>query len=433
MPLNYQLAVQMLKDERIVDLYKVARFTYKVGDPIIEDTFYNDVEDMVKQGNLSDLVNQSYDDDPEPTDLLIEFNLDYLKYTDEEIGSSSPYYKYLDSEKSMSIKALENYTEAYNYFMSFPDEDKIISPKENGWNYKCLFLKHDPENINNSLELAMTRGRHSSGWNVTKQFSRVIPKTLKTESSEVVLYGEGIVEQSKVKEIRRKNGEKFTSARMAAGSMFRTGCLDESDFRYLHYYVFNADNIDSTISGTLEELKKQGFDTVPFRLVKPGEVPKDFDKFVEWLKELMDNFYKIILDLDMSTDGLVVDLDNKLVVTNQANQYSDRNCALKFEYWSQKYYKGKIVDIEIKQQEVYNSVVILIDPITTDDTCAARRISSYNVGVLVELDVSIGDEVYFERNSEAINVVLRGEKLKNAMGLNYNGNSAIKESSSFLQ
>lgn len=426
-----EIATKLLKENRLVDLYLLARFAYKVNEQLIDDSIYNKLENHVIAENLTDVHKHSYDDDSAPNDLLIEFNLEYLKFSDESVGDDSPYYQYLDSEKSMSIKALDNYQETFEYFMRTRNEQKIISPKGNGWNYKGLYLKDKEDDVYNSMELFLTRGRSSNAWNVTKGMSRVVPHKLEGKHKEVIVYGEGVVEKSKVAEIPRKNGSKFTSARMAAGSMIRTGCPDERCFQYLHYYVFNAENVADTISETLDILRAQGFETMPYLLINPEDVPENLEDFKVWLKEIMDQMFKVCLDMDLSADGLVVDVNSKHYVGSEENQYSSRNCALKFDYWSQSYYRGIIKDIIIEQKEVYASVVIEIEPINTDDSCKARRITTYNTNILFEVGASVGDEVYFERNSEAINVILRGEKLKEAKGLAYSGSPAIKESLSF--
>lgn len=411
------VAKKLLTENRLSDLYKLSRFAYRVNNPIISDSIYDSLEKIIKRDNLSELVNQTYDDDPIPRDLLEEFNLEHLVYDSKDITESSEFYNYLDSEKSNSIRAIDNYQDVFGYLNSIEGEDFIISPKGNGWNYKGLFLKENEDSDFNRLELYLTRGRSTNGIVVTKNLSRVTPRKIKSPSREVIVYGEGVVDMSAVKSIKRKDGTSFTSARMAAGSMARTGCVDDNDFRHLHYYVFNADNVAPTISETLDILKEQGFEVMPYIILKSSEIPKTLSLFIPWMKSIMDNMFKVIESIDLSADGLVIDVNNKSFSGSQNNQYNTRNCALKFEYWSQLYYKGIIKDILFEQQEVFTSVVIVIEKIVTNDSCEASRISSYNVDYLKALDLGIGDEVYFERNSEAINVILTGEKLKEAKGL----------------
>lgn len=421
---NRELIVTLLKAGRIEDLYKLCRFTYKVGEPIVSDEYYAKIERSIIEEGLSELTRQSYDDDDVPVDLLEEFNLSHLNY---QTGGDSRFINYLDSEKSMSIKAVENYRDAFEYFRNTKNHRKIITPKLNGINLKSLFINENNEDLHNYV-LGMTRGRSTHGIDVTTLMSRILPKRIKGNRNHVVVYGEGILEEEWVDKIPRKSYEQFTSARMAAISMLRVKVPDEY-YKHLHYYTFNADGVADTISETLDTLKAHGFDTVPYHMIEVDEVPSEFEEFCKWLKSKMDLVWADVQAMGLDSDGMVVDIDDKHYVGDVTNQYSSRNCALKFEYWAYDYYIATVSGLQIEQQRVNASVIITIDPLRSRDGSRNTKLPGYNLDIVIDNGINVGSKLYFERNSGAIPVPIFGDKLKKLLG--QDSNNSVPTSNSF--
>lgn len=400
-----EIVKKLIDSKRYEDLYKLARYCYKQYNPIMSDSLYNKLEETIKKFKISSLVNQSYDDDSSPNELLKEFNLEYLSYSS---GGNYKYHDQLQSEKSMSILALTDYRQAYDYFMATPNEDKVISGKQNGFNLRSLYHK-------GSLKIVLTRARKdgSSAIDVTKEYSKMCPTVLDgIDNDTVIIYGEGIVNDSAVSKIPRRDGESFTSARMAANSIFRVGLEDESFRDNVHFMAFNADGLAGTITETFCKLEAMGFEVVPYKLIKSEQVPKTFEEFCSWLKNEMDFIWNKCKELDLDTDGMVVDINSKLYMSEENNQYLSRNCALKFEQWSFKYYKGKIKNIVIEQQRVNASAIIEIEPLSVDDGSTNRRVVIYNPSFIIENGFKIGGDIYFERDSGAISKPIVGHRLK---------------------
>lgn len=421
---NRELIVTLLKAGRIEDLYKLCRFTYRVGEPIVSDEYYAKIERSIIEEGLSELTRQSYDDDDVPIDLLEEFNLGHLNY---QTGGDSRFINYLDSEKSMSIKAVENYRDAFEYFRNTKNHRKIITPKLNGINLKSLFINENNEDLHNYV-LGMTRGRSTHGIDVTTLMSRILPKRIKGNRDHVVVYGEGILEEEWVDKIPRRNYEQFTSARMAAISMLRVKVPDEY-YKHLHYYTFNADGVADTISETLDTLKAHGFDTVPYHMIEVDEVPSEFEEFCKWLKSKMDLVWADVQAMGLDSDGMVVDIDDKHYVGDVTNQYSSRNCALKFEYWAYDYYIATVSGLQIEQQRVNASVIITIDPLRSRDGSRNTKLPGYNLDLVIDNGINVGSKLYFERNSGAIPVPIFGDRLKKLLG--QDSNSPTVSSNSF--
>ena len=413
----------LVESERIVDLYKLARFCYRVGEDLIDDAAYEMVEGIIKSGNLSPLVNQTYDDDDVPYDLLEEFNLTHLIYSGEQEGMLE-YEQVLSSDKSMSIKALDNYEDVFDFFNSVRGNDLFVSAKVNGCSSRSVYMDED-------YKVTMTRGRkeNSRPINITRNASRVVPSKLKSsiEDSVKVVYGEFAVDDDKYELIPRvKGGNPFTSSRMAALSILRVDVPNEW-YNSLKLYAFNADGLSDTLEGTFLELKNSGFSTPPGFLVKAEEVPEDFEEFRIWLKDrVLTPLYLECKDKNISTDGVVVEVNDRTYVGTINNQYVSKNCALKLEYWSHKYYMGIVKNIIIEQQAVNASVVIEIEPIKTEDNVVARRVQTYNLSYLVDNNICIGAPVYFIRNSEAISVLLTGKALDEALNKPENLGNSLK-------
>lgn len=425
----HKLLQDLFRKERYRDAFLLARFTYRVGEPYMSDDEYRRFEDIIKGWGWTDLTDHSYDDDPVPYDLLEEFNLNHLNYLDQEVPT-----ELLNStvgDRTMSIRPLDNYKDAFDFFMATPNEDKVMSTKCNGINTNQTFQREDGDVF--KFIGGLTRGRDGNCINVSKNMARItsIHKPIGCSSDKVVIYGESLVDDSVYRLLPRKDGGTFTSSRMAAVSMLRVG-EPEDYFSNLKFYAYRASGLDcSTAWETFEELEKMGFTTPPKMFIKAEEVPKEFESFKVWLKEKMDWFYEENKKCDLPADGIVVDVNDNNFIGSTDGHYTSKDCALKFEYWSEKYYVGVIKDIQIKQQRVNASVVVIIEPLVTEDGTTATRITGYNPSILIENNLSVGSKIYFARNSEAISCVLVGDRLKKALDSPELISEGVKTSDSF--
>lgn len=406
---NEEILNELIKEGDLVNLYILARWMYRMGDDLMDDKTYDKIERTIKECNLTPLVNQSYDDDDCPVELLKRFGKDNLIVNG---GTTSEYAKYLEDDKSISIRAVSNVREAYEYSKDVIGEDLIFSPKADGINLKGGYIKLDKDSEYNELCLALTRGRKGNSFDVTTRYRQINPLKLKAKNEVVTVFGEGIVDESAMETIRQPNGDKFTAPKNAANSMMRVFKYSKEDLSHLKLYAFNADGLADTISETIDKLKEAGFTTVPYKVVKAEDVPKDFETFKPWIEEIMNEMYELAKSMDLHTDGVVMDVNNKNYVGSFNGHHSTKNIALKFGRWASKYYTGKIVGFDIEQQAVNASTVILIEPLTTEDNAVSRRVTGYNLDQLITNGLYPGQLVYFERNSEAIAVSIRGQRLK---------------------
>jgi hypothetical protein len=185
---------------------------------------------------------------------------------------------------------------------------------------------------------------------------------------------------------------------------------DDEDYKHLKILSFAADGLSNTVSGNFEELVKAGFSVVPYVVVSGASVPSERGAFDAWLLEQLNVMNE--LGQGIPSDGVVLEVNDLLYVAGTKHQYSDRNIALKLEHWGFDYYTGKLTGFRFEQQRVEMSCRGLIEPVTAKDLTEAKIINLFNPKIIVENGLTVGQEIRFERNSGAVNILLRGEKLK---------------------
>ena len=393
--------------EDIESIYILARYCYRIGEPILEDGEYDIIERYLRAhptAKIKAYLERTYDDDPVPVELLKAMDMEPLEFVN--VADKSNLNAILDEEKSNSIESCVKYEEAFEYFKMLRSNklDFVASLKMDGVNTKMLFS-------NDIFSLALSRGRSErDSFDYTKGVARVIPHKLESDIEYLKVTGESFVVEEALPLLRQKYDEKkYKTSKSSAMSMLRVQHASE-DYKYLKTVVFSAEGLADTLHDMFDKLEDAGFSTAPHISFSWEDIPEDFDTFCKWLD---DNIFDPIheLGLGMPSDGVVIEVDDLLWIGEQKNQYSTRQKALKFSYWAFHCEYGIITDIEIAQQRVYKSVKVKIQPMTTYDGCEARVINTFNPGILIKNDLFIGQKVYFERNSGAVNILVHGARL----------------------
>ena len=402
-----QLIYSLVRDKRVLDAFILARFTYRISAPMecqISDEDYEKIQAFCKANGLGEeYLNRTYDDDPIPHALLAEFNLSYLG--DVMSQERQELVKYLDEEKSLSIKAYVSYEEAHGYFMNYWEQELVMSLKVNGVNTKSYVP-------NGEIKLSMSRGRNGEGFDLTDNILKAIPKRLPLLANfpEAKIFAESFVFQRDLQYLKNKyNPTIYNLSRMAAMSMLRVP-HEDMDYRLVRVMAFNAEGISDTISGTLDLLMRSGLDVVPHIVIRPCSAPKEFEEFKKWLSALLDEMYH--MGGEIPSDGVVVDVNSINFKSEVKNQYSNRNIALKMEYWSYQYYIGEVTAITEEQRRVTRNCKVNIKPMITNDSAQARVINVFNKSILTKNSIRVGSRIYFERNSEAVNILVHGKRLE---------------------
>ena len=114
----------------------------------------------------------------------------------------------------------------------------------------------------------------------------------------------------------------------------------------------------------------------------------------------------------MPSDGVVVEVNDLTFFGEQKDQYSDRQIALKFEQWLFNTYTGIVRNILWRQNRVHASIRVEIEPMETVDGCTAQFINVFNPAILISNHIRIGSLIHFERNSDAVNILIQNDRLK---------------------
>lgn len=403
-------------------VFILARYFYRIGEPVISDAYYDKLEELLKEyyyDTFKEYFERTYDDDPIPYEFLEEMGIKPIVPTSST--DRVELYNYLNEDKSFSIASVTEYSEAFNFFSRLREEklDFCVSLKVDGVNTKNLY-------VDDRFALSLSRGRgEGDSFDYTDNEAKVIPPTFSTGQKIMKVTGESYVMDEGLVALRKKyhKPDGYVSGKSAAISMLRVA-HEREDYCWLKTRIFSAEGIADTMGEMFEKLQIAGFDVVPYVVWSWKSIPEDFDEFKVWLK-------KSVFDMmwekgkGIPSDGVVVEVNDLNWVGTQHNQYVSRQLALKFEQWSYQVYEGIITDIKIEQRRVNKSVRVEIEPLKTSDGAKARIINSFNPAILIHNDLYVGKKVYFERNSNAFNSVIHGERLQEL--LNSKGAEEVEE------
>lgn len=388
-------------------VYILARFFYRIGEPILPDNIYDQLERALKVSSkeLADYFERTYDDDPIPTELLEKIGYSGKIQTGVTSAERSELFESMNEDKSLSIRSVTSYEEAWSFFDHARKNklDLMTSLKMDGDNTKMLY-------VDGKYTIAMSRGRKGNSFDFTDALTNIMPATIQTSQKELRVFGESYVDEAALPYLRNKyNPDKYKTCKSAAMSMLRVP-HDAEDYQYLNTRVFMAEGLENTLSAMFDNLEAQGIKTAPHYLVKWTDIPDSYEGFTAWLKrEVLDRIAE--LGKGMPSDGVVVEVNNLLWDEVITNQYSNRRLALKFEHWDFRYTRGIITGILIEQRRVYKSVRVTIDPVVQYDGCTATTINTFDLAVLIDNDLCVGKEILFEKNSGAVNILIHGDKL----------------------
>lgn len=397
-----------IDEKRYGAVFVLARYFYRIGEPVVNDPYYDRLEKLLKEhcyDTFKDYFERTYDEDPIPYELLEEMGVKPIVPT--SCTERLELYEYLNEDKSFSIESVTSYEEAYPFFRTLRESklDFSVSLKVDGVNTKNLY-------VDGKFALSLSRGRdEGDSFDYTDNEAKVIPPIFKNGQKIMKLTGESYVVDEGLPLLRQKyrKPEGYVSGKSSAISLLRVE-HELEDYQYLKTRVFSAEGIADTMTEMFRKLEDAGFDTVPHFTLSWECIPETEDEFKSWLKsEVFDKIWE--MSKGIPSDGVVIEVDDLSWVGTQHNQYVSRQLALKFEQWSYQVYKGVITDIRIEQRRVNKSVRVEIEPLRTLDGNQARVINSFNPAILINNDLYVGKEVYFERNSNAFNSVIHGDRL----------------------
>lgn len=390
----------LIKNGQCLAAYAAARYCYRMGLPTLDDETYDKLEIWLRENKYEECkayLERSYDDDPIPRKLLEVLGIEII-----ETNVSSELYSYLEDEKSNSIKAVRDMSDVYDFVQSNPGCPVMMSLKLDGVNSKMLYK-------DKRFALALSRGRHGNSINYTDGCKHIVPPRIDSERL-LKITGECFVTPSVLPDLRKKyDVNKYKTSKSSAISLLRVE-HEKVDYEDLNLLAFSCEGEHfSTVSEMYEYLETIGFKTPPHVLV--NSLPSDYEEFNKAINEILDNLAEE--GEGLPSDGVVMEFNDLESVFEEKNQYSERQIAIKFGHWGFEYLKGVITDIVVEQQRVYKSVRVKIEPVRSSDGCEANYINAFNPDILISNGLNIGSEVYFERNSGAVNILIHGNRLLN--------------------
>lgn len=400
---------ELMGSDRYRDQFILARYFYRIGEPVLSDAEYEVLNAKMKEQGEEEYLTRTYDDDPIPLDLLHEIGVEPVEVGGRE--GREHLFQYLNAEKSMSINSVTTYDEAYEFFSMYRElkKDLMTSLKMDGDNVKTLYL-------DGRLILSLSRGRNAGiSFDFTDTVRNVFPVCIEGMPHELRVYAEAYVEEDYLPVLRSKyNPEGYKTCKSAAISLLRVQHSPE-DYGHLKLVLHGVEGLSEKVSDDFGIMERNGFCVVEHKLVRWEDIPVDKAEFREWLKhDVFDYFEEKTAGIP--SDGVVVEVNDKGFIGVTAGQYSSRQLALKFEQWSFKVYKGIVEDIVWEQKRVMASCRIKIRPMKTDDGCSANWINAFNFSIIVSEGITVGSEVYYVRNSGAVNIMVYGEELDRLLG-----------------
>lgn len=397
---------QILESDRLEDIFILSRYFYRTGEPIIEDYKYDALVNYFKEkGTMTDYLNRTYDDDPIPTDLLMEIGENPVNFLVNK--DRAGLFTYFNEDKSLSIDSTISYQEAYRFFINAKrlSLDLNVSLKLDGINTKSLFL-------DGKLGITLSRGRHAANsFDFTDQVVTNVPIELNDVPKELRVFAEAYVEPDYLPVLRNKyDNSKYKTAKSSALSLLRVKHSVE-DYKHLHVCAFFAEGLADTVSESFSKLDSLGFDTAPHYLVTPNDIPDDYDAFCKWLDDTVFQYFGKFRQDGVPADGVVVEIDDLNYIGVNTNQYTSRQLALKFGPFAYQKDVGVISEMVWKQGRVLACTKVNIEPITTYDMCTAECINCFNPAILIAEDLCVGKQVRFEKNSGAVNILVRDKSL----------------------
>ena len=242
---------------------------------------------------------------------------------------------------------------------------------------------------NGELVSAVTRGDGITGEDVTHnaKFFKGVPMKI-NYTDRLVVRGEALISRKQFDAINAKItnvDDKYKNARnLASGSVRQldSKIAKERGVEVVAFSVYEGfDHLDN-YSDKLDELRKYGFDVVPFIRVKTKD---DVIKAIETFEEKVQSY-------KFPTDGLVITIDNIAYGEMLGTTAKFPRNAKAFK-WKDEVYETPMVDVEwsVGRTGAITPVAIF-KPVEIDGTTVTRA-SVHNVSIFKQLKLGKGDMV----------------------------------------
>ncbi len=394
----------------IKEKYQLARYLYKYGMSPFSDVEYDSIEKELKQntdanagytdffdgGFESNPFETSYDDDTQrPTDILnktlTEAELKQLALME----NSGKAVETLDAYVSKSMQSYRTLKECYDWINSYYGVEFCISPKIDGINSTTSY-------VGGSFDTARTRGRGKNAIDIGTKMKQHLPDSI-NYNDQFILAAEVVVTRDHLEQYNQmvnSDTKTFVTCRGSALSILRRTDIPAECTDFIKTFVFRT-NVGKTLSEGLGIAKSLGFNTVPhetytFKYTTYEEYEKELAALIWKYKEIMEN-------MNIPTDGLVLQINNNSYFTETATHtaYDGGNLAVKALAWEPGIYTSRVKDIVMNADSTvqYNCKAIVELTYTEEGKCM-QYVNLYNINTMITNDIHIGDLIQFEYVNE---------------------------------
>lgn len=333
-----------------MDKYILARWSYSVNMPIIQDATYNILDSYIKEAFPDDeYVNRTWSDDPCPTDLL------------KLVGREDLIMAVTLADRTESIPSLNSESEIHDT-LSTINGDGTLSMKHDGWNVQANYYNGD-------LVFFHTRGRSSDSMDLARLISR-IPHTIPfSGKTKVVL--ELTVGKTAFKQCKQLFGN--VHPRSAVPSVVAR----PQYYDLLSMHAFDIHGVDLLGQCKFDVLKSIGFDVPMFYRVT------DYSSLREAMQLLSDSAETY----EFPTDGMVYD--------------GDMRRAIRLLHWEEPIYQSYVIGYEEQFGPHRISPSVCVRPVNRFGV-TQRKLSLTNWQRIIDYNLQKGAPIAFRIASSAI-------------------------------
>ena len=342
-------------------------------------------------------------------DLLMEFKPDsdvlaHVWSEDAEEVFDSDWDSLLITHPMKSIRTVKGYDD--KFFSDFSSSvqsmcinsnkiDLHASYKENGHGVRAVYSYGE-------LMKATSRGRSTTGRDITKQFGVFAPSSIpELANYELVeIRGEVLLSFENYEKAKVYNPN-LKSAFTGVASMIRASAT-EDESKLLNFVAYDIMGVSdfNTLQEKYQYLEKCGFE-VPYYTV----TTVDATNLIDEVKAIMDKMAEVIDSYPYYTDGVVVSVNNLTLfnIMGAEEKYNNGNVAMKVGRWEQNVYNGVVDHIEWRPGKIKFTPVAVLegDGVMTGTGNRVKNVPMYAPLYLLLVDAYPGNTIHFKYGGEA--------------------------------
>lgn len=391
-----------------MDKFKLYRFQYKIGNPIVNDVDYDKFESSLNKEDkeVAIYLNRVWEDDPVPLSVLKKvYSAEELNQIikDNDLEES---IKFTSSSefKATSIEPYRTMQGAYEWLSAHRNIELILTPKADG-------NSTSTEYIEGKYIGTRTRGRSGGDKfiDISPNCSKVLPQNI--NFTNLTINAEEYIEPGDIELFSDFIGIKFTSSRACGISAMRRVEYPDELKQRIKLRVFNSSYGDKLSDG-LDKAQELGFLTMPYWL--HTFTFKDYAGFVEEVTDITSEIKEYADKYNIPTDGVVFQVNNKkeFVQYREFGKYTAGNMAFKALFWEPGVYVSIVQELIIEKsgKSLGNYCVkALVKPVQTESGKTLQTVNFYNLANCIANKIHVGSIIKFRHLNDTTNEFISKE------------------------